>query len=235
MKLMDSTIEKYEEIEERMDHTDPVGWLKRRIGSGNEPIGTILPLRAAVKRYLMEKGYSALDLENLLPKAEGVEGPMRMPLTPDQLAMYHAGVDEIKQPGVRLLLHSLPATGMKVSEACSLRPGDVSGSTLTVPGKIRKIPISQSLSVMFQEYIQEHQPSTWLFEGYRGQPMQPQAVRIYTRGLAAHPGLEGLSPDRLRATAAVFWLRSGKSLDEVARLLGHTSLQTTRRYLALAL
>ena len=233
MKLMDSTKEKYEEIAERMDHTDPVGWLRKRIGSGSEPIGTVLPLRAVVKRYLMEKGYSAIDLEGLLPKAEGVEGPMRMPLTPDQLAVFHAAVDDIKQPGIKLLLHSLPATGMKISEACGLRLSDVQPGFLQISRKPRKIPLSTHLSGLFQEYIQEQKPINWLFEGYRGQPLQAQTVRTYTRALGDHPELQGISPDRLRATAAVFWLKSGMPLEEVARLLGHTSLQTTRRYLAL--
>lgn len=234
MKLMDSTKEKYEEIEERMDHEDPVGWLRKKIGSGNEPIGTVLPLRAVVKRYLMEKGYSALDLEGLLPKAQGVEGAMRMPLTPDQLAVFHAAVDEIQQPAVRLLLHSLPATGMKISEACGLRVSDVQPGYILVSRKPRKIPLSHHLGSLIQAYIQEHKPNSWLFEGYRGQPMQAQSVRIYTRSLGQQPELQGLSPDRLRATAAVFWLKSGMALEEVARLLGHTSLQTTRRYLSIA-
>lgn len=233
MTLQDSTKEKYAEIEERMDHQDPVGWLRRRIGNGTEPIGTVLPLRAVVKRYLTAQGYSALDLEGLLPKAAGVEGPMRMPLTPEQLAIYHAAVSEIKQPGIRLLLHILPATGLKIGEACQLKRSDLEPGFLNITGKARKVPVSSHIEALLRAYIETENPRTWLFEGYRDQPIQPQTVRVYTRKLAEQPELTGLSPDRLRATAAVFWLRQGESLENVAQLLGHTSLQTTRRYLSL--
>lgn len=46
-------------------------------------------------------------------------------------------------------------------------------------------------------------------------------------------GIEGeaVSPHALRHTAAVHWLRSGLELHEVARLLGHSSISVTQRYI----
>lgn len=50
--------------------------------------------------------------------------------------------------------------------------------------------------------------------------------------VARSAGIEGeaISPHALRHTAAVHWLRSGLEVHEVARLLGHSSIVVTQRY-----
>lgn len=58
-----------------------------------------------------------------------------------------------------------------------------------------------------------------------------QLVQILHRltGRPTYPRIAGL-PHALRHFAATSWLRGGAGLDEVRRLLGHESLNTTLRY-----
>ena len=63
-------------------------------------------------------------------------------------------------------------------------------------------------------------------------PIGPHGVRKYTRKIAAdYPSLSGLSPHVLRHTFATMALRNGMDLARLQTILGHESIETTRRYL----
>ena len=67
--LLPSTRNKYYEILNGADRSDIVGWINGKVHA-RTPIGTILPMRAAVKHYLVaELGYTEEEVQNLLPKA----------------------------------------------------------------------------------------------------------------------------------------------------------------------
>ena len=120
--LLPSTRAKYLAIVRATGSQDPVAWLEDHMAP-ETPIGTVLPLRAAVKHYLMaEEGYSEEEVEALLPKATGKRTQFRVGLTPEQLASYHAQVALIEKPAIRAILNLLPKSGLKISEACTLRP-----------------------------------------------------------------------------------------------------------------
>jgi site-specific recombinase XerD len=74
--------------------------------------------------------------------------------------------------------------------------------------------------------------SPWLFSGYMGRPISPHGIRKYTRQIAErYPDLLGLSPHVLRHTFAVMSLKRGMGIETLQETLGHSSLETTRRYL----
>ncbi len=79
-------------------------------------------------------------------------------------------------------------------------------------------------------------PESFLFCDRQGQPLKYRhLVQILHRlsRKASLPNLRRLHPHALRRFAATSWLRSGAGLDEVRRLLGHESLNTTLRYSSL--
>ena len=74
--------------------------------------------------------------------------------------------------------------------------------------------------------------SEWLFTGYLGTPVKPDSVRKWTRKIKARrPELESLSPHLLRHTFATNALRGGMDLRTLQALMGHSSIETTSRYL----
>jgi integrase/recombinase XerD len=75
-----------------------------------------------------------------------------------------------------------------------------------------------------------------LFSSRDGRPLKPRHLIQIPHRLSAragHPEHRRLHPHALRHLAATTWLRHGMGLDQVRRLLGHASLQTTLRYSSL--
>jgi site-specific recombinase XerD len=236
--LLPSTQEKYGVILSAVESDDPLHWLNKRI-EPSMPIGTVLPLRAAVKHYLIaEKGYSEEELDALLPKAKGRQPRWRQALSPDALALYHGLVDAVSAEPVHTILSLLPATGMRIGEITTLRVEDlreVGGryyfSFYGKGDKPRVVPLSLAGEKALKSYMEFSHPTNWLFPGRSGNHITQHAVRKYTRKMAtAHVELEGLSPHVLRHTAATLWLRKGADIRQVQALLGHQSIVTTQRY-----
>ncbi len=79
-------------------------------------------------------------------------------------------------------------------------------------------------------------PEVFLFTDRKGRPLKYRHLVQILHRLSAKAGLPAhrrLHPHALRHFAATSWLRGGAGLDEVRRLLGHESLNTTLRYSSL--
>jgi len=74
-----------------------------------------------------------------------------------------------------------------------------------------------------------------VFETSNGQAMDRSAVRklLLTAGQRAEI-VEPVTPHRLRHTFAITYLRNGGDVYTLQRLLGHSTMEMVRRYLALA-
>jgi hypothetical protein len=67
-----------------------------------------------------------------------------------------------------------------------------------------------------------------LFLGQRGEPMQTRSVQLAVSRLAKLAGLTAVTPHTCRQTFAKSLLDNDVTLEQVAALLGHESLDTTR-------
>lgn len=79
-------------------------------------------------------------------------------------------------------------------------------------------------------------PESFLFTSRDGRPLTERNLVQICHRLSQRGGLPShrrIHPHLLRHLAATSWLRNGMGLDEVRRLLGHSSLQTTLRYSSL--
>jgi integrase/recombinase XerC len=131
-------------------------------------------------------------------------------------------------------------TGLRVSEVASLRVSDLllteRKASLTVrAGKGRKqrvVPINTEARRLLDEWftVRPDTSSEMLFIGQRGEPMQVRSVQLAVSRIAASAGLDEVTPHHLRHTFAKSLLNNGVSLEKVAALLGHESLDTTRLY-----
>jgi site-specific recombinase XerD len=244
--LMPSTQDKYATIigeahEAGAEGTEIVGWLERKLHA-RVPIGTVLPMRAAVKHYLVsELGYTHEEAQDLLPKAKGVPSKVRDALTVRQLALYFLAVEEIAPEPSRTILMLLPPTGMRIGEITRLSKSEIErrGNRWGLRfrgkgGRERKVPLNSASVKLMERYFMHYEPmGQWVFPNNMGTPISTHTVRKYTRKIAAaYPNdLPALSPHVLRHTAASLWLKQGKSLRAVQVLLGHKSITTTQRYL----
>jgi len=228
----------YEKIAVRIGEQDPIEFLREMI-SPETPIGTILPMRAAVKHFLMsEKGLSSEEANELLPKAKGQPNRLRDSLTEEELDIYREEAEYCPEP-TRTILLLLPETGMRINEMCSLRVTDITnkrrvrGFLFRGKGsKQRFIPLNTKASKLIDDYLENHLGGEWLFLGYKGAPIRPDAVRKWTRKIKKErTELSDLSPHLMRHTFATNALRGGMDLRTLQALMGHSSIETTARYL----
>ena len=143
------------------------------------------------------------------------------------------------------LLELLYATGMRVSECCSLELGDLDFSLMTVLAhgkgkKDRYIPFGEYAKQALQEYIdgprnelvkKTTKSHTYLFVNQRGNPLTPRGVRYILTNIIDKASVnKHLYPHMLRHSFATHLLNSGADIRSVQELLGHASIQTTQVY-----
>lgn len=143
----------------------------------------------------------------------------------------------------RVLLSTLYAAGLRVSEACHLKVTDIDSARMTVrvdQGKGRKDRyslLSSRLLEILRQYWKEARPSThWLFPSpHLNQPISRDAVGLACQKAHARSGLKKpVTPHSLRHAFATHLLENGTELRTIQLLLGHRSLSTTAQYLKLA-
>lgn len=137
---------------------------------------------------------------------------------------------------IKLLLN----TGLRVAELCSLRWSEIiineRKGILTVlqgkGGKRREVPLNYGARQVLLDlgYKQNAGKKDWIFVGQRGK-LTPRGAQTLFRKYADPVKLKKLSPHSLRHTFCKNLLNAGISLEKIALLAGHESLDTTRLYL----
>ena len=138
---------------------------------------------------------------------------------------------------VTLMLH----TGLRVSEVAALRASDVKISVrkgaLIVRGgkggKYRTVPLNADARKALEAYLEERpgiKDGDCLFLGQRGDALGTPGIYHLIGRYAYDARLEAVTPHSLRHTFGKNLVDAGVSLDRVAQLLGHESVDTTRIY-----
>ena len=145
---------------------------------------------------------------------------------------------------VRLVCEVLLRTGLRVSELVALRADAVvqigAGHWLHVPvGKLhddRYIPLHPQLVTLIADYRQRHVDATnpLLIPRENGKPMDRHGVTRYLNKAAADAGIDHVHPHQMRHTLATQAINRGMSLEAIAALLGHHSMDMTLRYAKIA-
>jgi len=134
-------------------------------------------------------------------------------------------------------------TGLRVSELCDLRTGDVDllARTLTVQSgkgqKARAIALEKKALQALKGYLNTRPRALEerLFLNYRGEPLGERGVRkLVAKYLAAAGITKKASPHSLRHTFATYKAEKGVSPFQLQEWLGHASLNTTQIYVHMA-
>ena len=142
----------------------------------------------------------------------------------------------------RALLMTTYAAGLRASEVTRLRLTDIDSARMCIrvdQGKGRKdryVPLAPRLLVQLRAYWRDQRPPHWLFPGARiDQPMSRDAAwQIYVKARDKAGITKGGGLHLLRHCYATHMLEAGNELVDIQRLLGHTSIRSTVRYLHLA-
>jgi site-specific recombinase XerD len=171
---------------------------------------------------------------------------LRKPRVPDKLvepisddAMRRLlAISDVRDRAILLLLLDC---GLRVSEAAGLRLGDLRpDGTLKVMGKGAKeriVPVGGTARTAIVRYMGQRgagAPDEPLFLGRRG-ALDWRGMQQVLKRLKGRAGITGrCSPHSLRHTFARSYLVNGGDVFSLQRILGHTTLDMVKRYVALA-
>ncbi len=210
----------------------------------NYASSSICRMLVAIKvffRFLKKEGEIALDLSRYF------DTPKLWQLIPEVLSMeeVEALLNQPKQDdpiGARdkAILELLYATGMRVSELCSLRITDLSETFVKVRGKGKKdriIPVGKKAIAAVDCYLLHFRGTVLetengpLFVTKTGKAIDRITIWSRFKAYAKSAGiLKEVSPHTLRHSFATHLLENGADLRLIQDMLGHEDISTTDRY-----
>lgn len=141
-------------------------------------------------------------------------------------------------------LHTLACllldTGLRIDEALSLRSEDVDLDNFLLRvhgkgGKDRVVPISYEMRKLMWRWLKTHDGDRLVFPTRNGTKFDYQNIlgNFKLWGTRLHITGVRFSFHTLRHTFAVNYIRNGGDVFRLQRILGHSSLEMTRRYVNL--
>ena len=143
----------------------------------------------------------------------------------------------VARPSYRLVLTTLYAAGLRLSEGLHLQARDIDSARMLLhirSGKGQKdrlVPLSPRLLEDLRAWWRLRRPTTWLFPGQNHQPLSASGVQRACQAAAIAAGLtKHATPHTLRHSYATHLLEAGLDVRTLQKLLGHNQLCTTARY-----
>ncbi len=139
------------------------------------------------------------------------------------------------------VLELLFATGLRVSELCSLKREAINlhEGTVMIYGKgakerIIQISNRQVLAILqeyYRKFYKQIEETAYFFINRTGQPLSDQSVRIIVHNYAKEAGLSmRITPHMFRHSFATLLLEEDVDIRYIQRFLGHSSIMTTQIY-----
>jgi integrase/recombinase XerD len=159
-------------------------------------------------------------------------------LSKDEVLDVFGAIPNLKHCTIIMFIYS---TGARVSECVNIKITDIDSKRMQVniqEGKglkQRKVPLSPVLLNILRKYFLEHKPQHYLFEGAKGKGshLGVSAVReICQNARNRTPKInKAYTPHTFRHCFATHLLEQGTNLLIIQRLMGHSDLTNTLKYL----
>jgi integrase/recombinase XerC len=221
---------------------------RRNAGAGNRSLMRALAGTRSFARFLERNGKGKVGalaavrtpkLPKTLPKPLAVSAARQMTDTDLRAGEERESWVLARDAAVLALLYG---SGLRISEALSLKRKDVAAATdaLTITGKgnkTRMVPVLPQVIKLIAGYLAlcpyALAPDGALFVGAKGGPLSPRIVQLAMARLRGALGLaDSATPHALRHSFATHLLARGGDLRAIQELLGHASLSTTQIYTA---
>ena len=222
-------------------------WLAARPGKKGKGLATITirhrlsTVRTFFER-IMEWDYDDAPARLFIYMSDfpALDEPLPKFLDDPTAAKFMAALAEDPNLRRRLMVELLARTGIRVGELSGLeddamvRKGD--GHRLRIPiGKLhndRYVPLLPMLVDLIGDYktLRGSSRSGRLLERDDGRPFDRRTVHRYVVAVAKRAGVGHVHPHQLRHTLATQSINRGMSLEAIAALLGHRSMDMTLTY-----
>lgn len=235
-----------EDVEQSVDSIteetveDYIFWMKDR-GLSDTTINTNLRMVRAFLNWCMDKGY----LEHFPIKLIRADEPIKEPYTEEELEKL------LKAPNRKscsfaeyrnwVIVNFLLGTGCRASTLVNLKIEDINFSDGTVLFRHMKarnqqvVPLTRALTKLLEEYLmyRDGAPSDPLFVSEYGVQMTVDALGNAVWAYNHKRGVEKTSLHLFRHTYAKLYIQAGGDPFRLQKLLGHSDLAMTRKYVAL--
>lgn len=140
-------------------------------------------------------------------------------------------IDSIEDIRDKLIVRTIYATGVRVSELCNINIEDIDFDehTIRIRGKgdkIRTVFIDEDTLGELMKFIGDRMDGP-LFVGQQGKHISSRAIQHIFK----HYAPQGITPHKIRHSYASELYKRSKNLRVVQENLGHTSIKTTEIYL----
>ena len=147
-------------------------------------------------------------------------------------------LEAVRSPKYRVIVMAQYAGGLRISEACRLRPEDIDSKRMVIHvragkgGRDRYTVLSARFLASLRDYFRQHRPDGWLFPGKTadGHASPETSRRVFHAAVAAAGISKTITPHVLRHCFATHLLESGVDVKVIQSLLGHGSLRATEVY-----
>lgn len=172
---------------------------------------------------------------------EVIPPPMRRRRTPLPKVLSGSEVsallEAVGNPKYRAVLMVMYSGGLRITEACQLRPEDIDSKRMLLhvrDGKghrDRYTLLSKRVLEYLRHYWRQNRPQAWLFPGLKDGAVSPNAVRrTFQRARRQARITKPVTPHVLRHSFATHLLESGTDITIIQMLLGHASVRATTVY-----
>ena len=194
--------------------------------------------------FLVTEGEVPSNPTNHIPSPKKAQ-PLPHVLTPAQVSGLLQAARESTNEGLRdrALLELLYATGLRITEAITLRYRDISTNPrfVTCDGKgnrERQVPISSQALTWIERYSATKASYEKRFDNVvflnQQRPLTRQLAWAIINSCATKAGLTDVTPHTLRHSFATHLLENGAKVQFVQLLLGHQRLSTTQIYTSIS-
>jgi site-specific recombinase XerD len=209
-------------------------------------IGVLVYSLRAYLKYLQFNGHTTLSLRAKIPRPPIWSGAnLPKALNSRELAQFLEAFDRTTAIGMRdyAMARCLLDLGLRCHEVANIHLNDIDWHngvlhlTKTKSRQGETLPITGDIDQALVEYLRYGRPKTQsqsVFVYHRapvGKPVQNTTVRGAIRRAFARAGLPWTGTHILRSTVASRLLEAGVSLKEIADVLRHRSIDTTKSYM----
>ena len=143
------------------------------------------------------------------------------------------------QERLALIMETLCATGIRISELChiTVSAAQQGRATISLKGKIRTILLSTKLCRKLLKYAKKQKIAVGeIFLTSSGKGISRRQVWHELKRLCAAAGVESskVFPHNFRRLFAVTYYKASRDIARLADVLGHSSIETTRIYLTVS-
>ena len=202
------------------------------LGCRSETVNTKL---SALNRFFAFQGWSGLRARYYRIQRRFFRSTERE-LTREDYGRLLSAAEGMGKTRLALLMETICATGIRVSEVkyITLEALRAGRAEISLKGKVRTILIPGKLCRKLERYAKKQNIATGeIFLTRRGKGLSRRQIWAEMKALCARAGVAAskVFPHNLRHLFARTFYRASRDVAQLADVLGHSSIETTRIYL----